>query len=126
MDTGTHPSLPALFTPHPALSDQINHNIIQSEVEGGVHLNDLPRGARLQVQTQNRRYTIVNRGDGRVLISGHPKFCPLPVVVELSGSTWGGSLLKTRFIGRGMRMEFTHPFYRTIITSKVVEIHAAC
>jgi len=115
---------PNFFRPHPNLSDEVNRNIVQSEVEGGVHLDDLGEGATLEVETQNRLYTIVNCGRGKALISGHAKFCPYPVQVWIHGSTWGGSMLKVRFIGRGMRLEFRHPTYQTITTSRIVEIRA--
>jgi len=112
-----------LFAPHPNLSDEVNHNLAQSEVEGGVHLEHLAPGSRLEVQTQHRWYTLVNCGDGWALISGHPKYCPEPSLVRVLGSNWGGSMLKMRFIGRSMRLEFQHPEYRTpIITSRIVEI----
>ena len=115
-----------LFRPHPKLSDEVNHNIVQSEVEGGVHLDDLAQGSRLEVQTQHRWYTVVNCGDGWVLISGHPKYCPSPLLVRILGSNWGGSMLKMGFIGRSMHLEFKHPEYRTpIITSRIVEIREA-
>ena len=115
---------PNLFMPHPNLSDEVNRNIAQSEVEGGVNLDTLPDGEVLEVETQNRWYTIVNRGSGRALISGHPKFCPQPVPVRIAGSTWGGSMIKLRFIGRVMHLEFRHPTFQTIITSRVIEIRA--
>lgn len=117
--------LPNFFRPHPNLSDEVNRNIVQSEIEGGVHLDDLSEGAILEVETQNRLYTIVNCGRGQALISGHAKFCPYPVLVWIHGSTWGGSMLKVRFIGRGMRLEFRHPTYQTIITSRIVDVRAA-
>ncbi|HJT87596.1 MAG TPA: hypothetical protein VJ732_07060 [Bryobacteraceae bacterium] len=113
-----------LFQPHPNLSDDINRQIMDSEMEGGVHLRDLQPGAVLEVQTMRRSYTIVNQGDGAALISGHPVFCPHPVLVQIHGSTWGGSLLKERFIGRGMHLEFRHPEFLPITTSRIVEIRA--
>ncbi len=113
---------PDLFAPHPALDDTVNGAIIQSEIDGGVHLSDLPVGAALAIQTKNRSYTLVHLGDEGALISGHPQFCPEPVLVRVQGSTWGGSMLKTRFLGRGMHLEFEHPVYRTIITTQIVEI----
>ena len=122
MDTQTCTTKPNLFVPHQNLSDQVNHNIIQSEIEGGVYLDDLPSGTALEVETQNRFYTIVNRGDGQVMICGHPKFCPRPVLVRIHGSNWGGSMLKVRYIGRGMHLEFRHPEFRTIITSRILDI----
>lgn len=116
---------PDLFIPHPNLSDEANGNIVQSEIEGGVDLNNLPEGEILKVETQHHSYTIVSRGRGQALISGHPKFCPEPVLVRIEGSTWGGSMLKTRFIGRGMHLEFRHPAYRaSITTSRIADILA--
>jgi hypothetical protein len=112
-----------LFIPHPNLSDEINHNIAQSEIEGGVYLNQLRHGSSLEIQTRHRSYIMVNCGDGLALISGHPEFCPRPVLVRILGSNWGGSMLKTSFIGRSMHLEFRHPKYRTpIVTSTIQEI----
>jgi len=125
MDTTAAVPVPKPFMPHPNFSDAVNRNIAQSEIEGGVCLDDLSQGALLEVETQNHRYTIVIRGSGKDLISGHPKYCPDPVPVRIEGSTWGGSMLKLRFIGRGMRLEFQHPVYRRIVTSRIVDIRAA-
>ncbi len=117
--------IPNLFKPHPNLSDEVNSNIVQSEIEGGVHLDNLLEGTVLEIETQHRWYTIVLRGPGTALIWGHPKYCPDPVLVRIEGSTWGGSMLKRRFIGRGMRLEFMHPSYRTITTSRILEVRVA-
>ena len=65
-----------MFVPHPNLSDQINRNIIRSEIEGGVYLRDLPDQSELEVWTQNRGYRLTVLADGHALISGHPEFCP--------------------------------------------------
>ena len=35
MDTDTAVPVPKLFMPHPNLSDEVNRNIAQSEIEGG-------------------------------------------------------------------------------------------
>jgi len=113
-----------MFAPHPNLSDDVNHNIVQSEIEGGVNLEDLPPATVLLIRTQNHSYTAVLLGRSNALISGHPEYCPEPVLVVIAGSTWGGSMLKMHFVGRGMRLEFHHPEYRTpIVTSSIQEIH---
>jgi len=115
--------LPQPSFPHPNLSDQVNHNIVQSEIEGGVYLRDLPHQSTLEVETQNRSYRLVMCGSGVALISGHPEYCPEPVLVKIEGSNWGGSMLKPSFVGRGMHLEFRHPrFEKPIITSKILEI----
>jgi hypothetical protein len=114
---------PHLFRCHPNLSDRVNRNIVQSEIEGGVFLNDLPPATVLEIQTQHHCYQVVFLGDNIALISGHPQYCPEPTRVAIAGSTWGGSMLKRRFVGRGMQLEFRHPEYRTpIVTSPVQEI----
>ena len=111
------------FVPHFNLSDEVNHRIVQSEIEGGVFLKDLPPATVLEIQTQHHLYTAVLQDDGSALISGHPEYCPQPVLVAIAGSTWGGSMLKRRFVGRGMRLEFCHPEYATpILTSSIQDI----
>jgi hypothetical protein len=125
MDVQATTPAPNLFMPHPAFSDEVNRNIAQSEIEGGVHLDELSEGAVLEVETQHHLYTIVKHTSGHALISGHPSYCPHPVPVRITGSTWGGSMLKLGFIGRGMHLEFCHPTYYTITTSRVVDIRTA-
>ena len=75
----------------------------------------------VEVKTRHHVYRIENRGDGQVLISGHPEYCPEPVVVKFIGSTWGVPALKLEFIGPGMSMEFRHPERGLIHTSAVEE-----
>ena len=107
-----------MFSPHPNLADNVNRSIVQSEIEGGVFLGDLPPSTVLQIQTLNHCYTAVLLGGSEALLSGHPEFCPQPVQVAIAGSTWGGSMLKLQYVGRGMHLEFRHPEYPTpIITS---------
>ena len=112
-----------MFTPHPNLDDKVNHCIVQSEIEGGVFLHDLPPSTVLEIQTLHHCYRAVLLGGSEALISGHPEFCPSPVQVAIAGSSWGGSMLKLQFVGRGMHLEFRHPEYPTpIITSPIQEI----
>jgi hypothetical protein len=112
-----------MFIPHPNLADNVNHAIVQSEVEGGVFLHDLPPSTILEIQTLHHCYTAVLLGGSDALLSGHPEFCPSPVQVAIAGSTWGGSMLKLQYVGRGMHLEFRHPEYATpIVTSPIQEI----
>ena len=112
-----------MFDPHPNLSDAINNNIIQSSIEGGVYVQDLSDDRPLEVQTEHRSYFVLRRADGGTVIWGHPVYCPEPMTVSISGSNWGGSLLKVGFIGRGMHLEFHHPDYdQPIITSRIREV----
>jgi hypothetical protein len=117
---------PNLFRCHPNLSDEVNRDMVQSEIEGGVFLNELPPSTVLEIQTRHHCYQLVLLDDNNVLISGHPLYCPEPIQVAIAGSTWGGSMLKRRFVGRGMHLEFRHPEYQTpIVTSPVQEIREA-
>src|SRR5436305_10630069 len=121
----TGADLPTFFQPHPNLADGVNGNIVQSEIEGGVYLKNLRPGAVLVVRTQNHAYTIEYQGWDQAMISGHPVFCPEPIPVTIHGSTWGGSMLKARFIGRGMHLEFGHPDFDPIRTSRIVDVSAS-
>ena len=71
MDTDTAVPVSKLFMPHASLSDEVNRNIAQSEIEGGVYLDNLPDGEVLEVETENRWYTIVVGRRGQDLIRGH-------------------------------------------------------
>jgi len=124
--TGIGIAEPALFSPHPNLAERVNGNIIQSEIEGGVYLPDLAPGDVLDIQTENCHYTLVSLGAEAALLSGHPELCPSPVRVRVRGSTWGGSMLKEKYVGRGMYLEFVHPIYRTVTTSMVLDVRACC
>ncbi len=110
------------FAPIPHFDEAINSAICQSEIDGGVELGKLTVGAVVEVTTRHHTYRLENLGDGEVLISGHPQYCPDPVLVRFHGSTWGTPMLRRRFIGREMRMEFRHPEFGVLLTSQVSEI----
>src|SRR5690242_5757783 len=104
----------------------MNSDLLQPEIENeeeeGVALDELPVGARLEIETRHHTYVLENRGDGKAIISGHPEYCPDPVLVTIYGSTWGGPMLKMRFLGRGMRLEFKHPVLGPVRTSAIRDI----
>jgi hypothetical protein len=112
-----------LFNPHPNLSDETNRHIVQSEIEGGVFLDGLLASTVLVIETKHHCYTTEILEGNKVLICGHPTYCPQPTKVDIAGSTWGGSMLKRHFVGRGMHLEFCHPDYGTpIVTSPILEV----
>jgi len=106
-------------------SDEVNRNIEQLEIEDGVRVDGLSDDMLPEVEARNRWYTMLICGVGKELIWGHPHYCPEPVPVRIKGSTWGGSMLKVRYIGQGMRLEFRHPVFHTILTSRIVDIRAS-
>jgi len=87
------------------LDAPIVEGIVESEIEGGVKLEDLAVGKTLEILTQSRTYVLEKREDG-YYISGHPEFCPEPTKATIMGSTFGGSTIKAGYVGRGMRLEF--------------------
>jgi hypothetical protein len=100
-------------------SQDLQSKISQSKLDEGLSLEELSIGDLVEVKTSHRCYTLENRGDGEVLISGHPRYCPYPVLVKLIGSIWGGPVIKVGFIGRGMSMEFQHPVFGIVHTSRI-------
>jgi len=88
----------------------------------GVTLESLPVGAILHVQTRNRTYEMEYRGDNRALISGHPEYCPGPVLVLLQGSVSRPCTTKPGCIGLGMSLEFIHPERGVMRTSRIQQI----
>lgn len=119
-----HRTGPAKRMPLPGLrglADDLRENIVRSEIDGGLSLAALDEGSRVRVETVNRRYELEVKG-GQTWISGHPEFCPRPVPVTVRGSGWGGSMLKVAYLGHGMQMEFSHPTYTTVTTSRIVSI----
>ncbi|MCU1233681.1 MAG: hypothetical protein JWP63_1648 [Candidatus Solibacter sp.] len=104
-------------------SEIVSNNLAQSEIEGGVDLAQVPAETVLEVRTRNTTYTIVNKGAGLAVISGHPVYCPEPVLAHIKGSTWGGAMLKENYIGRGMRLEFQVDDEESpVLTSRIIEI----
>jgi hypothetical protein len=110
---------------HPNLNRNIDFPAEQPESDEGFYLDDLARGAVVEIDTQHHHYRLVKRADTHVCISGHPMFCPQSVEVELEGSFKSGPPLEPHpgFIGRGMYMVFKHPHFNQVTTSRIREIH---
>lgn len=88
-----------------ALSEQLYLNIEQSERHGGLYLAHLQPGDVVSFVTQNTSYVLEVRPDG-LFLQGNLKYCATPTPVQVNGSTWGGSMIKSGFIGREMHLEF--------------------
>ena len=94
------------FVPHDNLSDKINFDIMKSEKDGGIKLEDIKIEQSLIVQTKNTTYTIRKINNKIYVISGHPIFCSKETYCNIAGSTWSGSMIKVGFIGIDMHLEF--------------------
>jgi hypothetical protein len=109
--------------PYPNPSDENDREGAQPASEDGVDLDELADGSVVELQTRHHRYTIVKTAPAQVRISGHPKFCPEPVTVEIDRYGEERFSLKPGYIGRGMHLVFEHPIYHRIITSRILDIH---
>ncbi len=88
-----------------------------------VHLDRLSAFDRIIVGTQNHSYEIIvtSPGSANVVVRGGHYF-PEFTSVRLAGSSLGGNFLKTRCVTVGLRLEFTAPDGRAIITTRVRSI----
>lgn len=93
------------WKPVEGLGSLENERIIRGEILGGMKVEDLSVGKTLKLTTENRVYRLERRADG-LYLSGHPEHCPEPTPVTIHGSTFGGSMIKAGYIGRGMDLEY--------------------
>ena len=89
----------------------------------GIQLIRLAPLSRLEVQTQNTLYRIIllDPRESTVLIQGG-RFFPRLTEAVLCGSSYGGSLLKSHWIGIGMRMEIIGGGH-ALVTSPVLGVY---
>lgn len=117
------------FNPHDNLSDEINRAIAESELQGGFDLRELAVGRRLYVYMRLGYYLLEHRSDG-FYISEHPfhgeaKYCPEPTRCVVTGSIFHpkGTMLKAKWVGRGMFLEFhLNDGPRMLSTTEILEI----
>lgn len=85
----------------------------------GVDLEELPIGAVLEIETGHTTYRLENKGEGKALLSGHPKYCPEPTDVQVQGSLNTGGEFQWRYLGIGMKMVFLPPEHGMVRTSSI-------
>jgi hypothetical protein len=71
--------------------------------------------AKREVKTGHHTYVLETLRDGHTLLSGHPKYCPEAVEVDLMGTLRPGSPLW-----------FLHPVHGLVRTSRIKEIREFC
>jgi hypothetical protein len=87
-----------------------------------VDCKTLARGSLIDVETQSRHYRIECLGGNAIRISGHPEYCPDPVLARLHGSLDKDGTLELGLIGRGMRLMFLLNERRPVTTSRVIRV----
>ena len=94
------------------------------ELREGVQLTDLARGAMIDIETESRHYFVEYLGGDQVRISGHPQWCPTPVVVRLEGSLGTSGAFEPGVVAPGMRLVFQRFDNRPpVTTSEVKDLH---
>ena len=88
--------------------------------QNGVKLEQLEIGTTIEAQTTNSLYYIKVLGSGRFEVQGGKHF-PRPTTTFINGSTWGGSMIKTKWLGIDMRIEMGHPLKASVLTTSPVQ-----
>ena len=98
---------------------------VDSGCENGVTLNELEPGTRITVVTKHStyRFDLIDGAEGRATVTGGSVF-PEPTDVYVEGATAGGTVIKSGWIGVGLRLELTSGM-RRITTSPVRAIDLA-
>jgi hypothetical protein len=91
----------------------------------GLQVDTLPPLRTLTIRTRNNDYrlTVIDGQRGDVLVTGG-KFFPTATRVRLNGATLGGSVIKSRGVYCGFRVEFQLDG-QTIVTTRVKSIEFA-
>lgn len=87
--------------------------------QGGVKLDQLAIGTKLEIQTKNSIYKIEKTFENRYLVEGGTHFLQ-PSETWISGSTWGGSMIMCGWIGLDMHVEIGNVTTTTVKSIKVI------
>lgn len=101
------------------LHPDILRNIEESNKKGGIQLEKLAVGTRVEAQTLNTLYKIKALGNNKYEVHGGSRF-PEPVETTIGGSTWGGSMIKIGWLGIDMHMEVYSPFRGNVMVSTAI------
>lgn len=86
----------------------------------GVDLTSLEAGTLLVVETENTTYNIEILENKRFKVEGG-EFFPRPLETYVMGCTFGGSTVKTRWIGVDAFVEMGNPLQAGIVTTTIVK-----
>ena len=93
----------------------------ESKDEKGVFIDALTKELILEIRTRNTLYTVTVKGGKDVLAKGGHYF-PEEAEATLVGSTWGGTMIRTGFIGIGMCLELWSEKTKTVVTTVIRNI----
>jgi len=102
---------------------EVNKAFGESVLQGGCDLNKVPVGGFVILTTRQTRYVIEKLEDG-FKIAGNDKYCPVPTKCTIMGSVFHreGSMIRSRWLGRGMFMEFGTAAFPRLISSEITDV----
>jgi hypothetical protein len=98
----------------------IKQIIAEQPNNDGIDLLRLEKGTKIKAQTRNTLYTIEVFDKDHFMVYDEGNRFEKPQLVPINGSTWGGSMLKIKWIGIGMHIEMGHPTKDGILTTTAV------
>jgi len=106
---------------HKGLSPEIQEFIEQTEQSEGFNIKEVPQGTLIDVETRSGSvYTLVvsDPENHEVALVGPHDGLREPTLYYLQGATGGGSMVKTGWIGKGLRLRLNGP--GTLLTTSPV------
>jgi hypothetical protein len=94
----------------------------QTGADSGIFLSKTPLGSVIEAATANSLYRIVHIAPNTVEISGHPVYCPIPMLVTLTGTRWLDTTLQDCYIAPSMRLQLVDHTGRSILTSRIKSV----
>lgn len=101
------------------LHPEIERRIEEQKKQGGIEIDKQPIGTRIEAQTRNTLYKIEILAGGKAKVEGGRYFSE-PKETRISGSTWGGSMLKMHWLGIGMHIEFPECTTTPVVKLKII------
>ena len=101
------------------LDPQIERLIAEQKERGGIQIDQLEIGTKIEAQTRNTLYKIEILSNGKFMVEGG-KYFPAPTETHIAGSTFGGSMLKLKWLGIGMCIEMPQCVTTSVQSLKVI------
>jgi len=89
------------------------------EKQHSVALDKLAIGTKIEAKTRNTLYKIEILPNGRVMVEGGRYFLQ-PTETVIVGSTWGGSMIKSKWLEIGMHIEMPQCTTTAVETLKII------
>src|SRR5690606_16564851 len=95
---------------------------LQGASGAGIVLTETTVGTAIEARTANNVYRLTHAQQGHIEISGHPKYCPVPVSVAMGGARWLDHSTVRPFLAPGMSIQFVDRKGRSVLTSMIQSV----